>query len=476
MIWLLIVLLAFIFQIATILVLEFRNPDKAMAWLLILFCIPLVGFVLYYLLAQDYTKKRKLRKHGSHLYRKKKGQLGKQTVIVNNVSRMQNPKFMHHERLFGLLSHLSANPITGCNETKVLEDADLTYTAMLEAMDTAKDHIHIEFYIFRDDMIGTRFQEMMIAKASEGVKVRLLCDGFGSYHVKRTFLQRFKDSGVEVHIFLPPLLSFFGRRANYRNHRKIVVVDGTIGFVGGINIGDDYLGLDPKMGYWRDTHVEIRGDAVYTLQNTFITDWRLASGEQIDHPMMYPKHNCKKDEQVQILTSGPDQHGDAIQEMFFGAIAVASQRIWITSPYFIPDDSVYEGLKTAAISGVEVKVLIPFKSDSRIVHLASLSYVEDLMLAGVKFYQYTKGFVHAKVMIVDDLLATVGTANMDKRSFFCNFELTALMFDQAPIKQLEEDFINDLNDCEEIDLKQFLLRSRFERGAEIVARMLSPLL
>ncbi|WP_019636037.1 cardiolipin synthase [Paenibacillus fonticola] len=476
MVWLVLVLLAFIFQIATILVLEFRNPSKAVAWMFILFLFPVVGFILYYFVAQEYKKRRKLRRRGSKLFQQIRARLWRQAVIVEMADEMSNPEFRNHERLFGLLKHISESPITGCNETKVLTDGEETFTAMLAAMECAQDHIHLESYIFRADGIGHQFKKVMLQKAQEGVKVRLICDGLGSYHLKSSFVRDLQEGGVEVYFFLPPLIATFDRRVNYRNHRKILVVDGRHGFVGGLNIGDDYLGMDAKMGYWRDTHLQVSGDAVYFLQNAFLGDWRLASGQRINEPELYPQHACQGKEQVQVLTSGPDQHWDAIQEMCFGAIAVANRRIWITSPYFIPDPSIYNAIKTAAVSGVEVKIIIPDESDSRVVKLGSLSYVEELLESGVKFYQYQKGFVHAKVLIVDDLLATVGTANMDMRSFFCNFEMTAVLFDAAPISRLCKDFLNDLAESKEIELSVFSRRSRLQKGLELLCRLLSPLL
>ncbi|MEF2967592.1 cardiolipin synthase [Paenibacillus sp. M1] len=476
MVWLVIVLFAFIFQIATILLLEFRNPGKTVAWILILFLVPLVGFVLYYFVARDYKSRRRLRRSGSRLFQEMKARLWEQADIVDRLDKMRNRDFAGQERLFSLLTHLSESPITGCNETRILSSGEEAFPAMLAAMEEAHDHIHIEFYIFRHDGIGTRFKEVMIRKAREGVKVRLVCDGLGSHRLARIFVSELKAAGVEVYFFLPPLIAFLDRRVNYRNHRKIIVVDGTVGFLGGLNVGDDYLGLYKKMGYWRDTHLQIRGDAVYFLQNTFLGDWQLASGQRIYDRDLFPEHHCTGQEQAQILTSGPDQHWNAIQEMCFGAVSVAKRRIWITTPYFIPDASIYAGLKTAAVSGVEVIVIIPGRSDSRLVKLASLSYVEELMQAGVQFYEYGKGFVHAKVMIVDDLLASVGTANLDMRSFFCNFELTALLFDPKPISGLAQDFERDLADSRRIPLQEFARRPRRQKAAELLARLLSPLL
>ncbi|MCM3204469.1 cardiolipin synthase [Paenibacillus illinoisensis] len=479
MIWLVIILVVFIFQAATILVLEFRNPSKAVAWLFILFCVPLVGFVVYYFVAQDYNKRKKVRKAGSRIFREIRETIWEQAHIVEDASQMPDHGFEHQQRLFNLLTHLSESPITGCNHSKVLTNGEEAFSAMLHEMEKAKHHLHVEFYIFRDDVISTQFQEVMIRKAQEGVKVRFICDGLGSHKMSWSFIRELKEAGVEFHFFLPPLIATIDRRVNYRNHRKIVVVDGKVGFVGGINVGDDYLGQYPNIGFWRDTHVQIEGDAVYFLQNTFLNDWKLASGEQISEPQLtelFPPHICSGEERIQILASGPDQEWDAIQEMCFGAISVACNRIYITSPYFIPDPALYEALKTAAVSGVDVKIIIPYQSDSRLVHLASLSYVEELLRAGVEFYQYRKGFVHAKVMIVDELLATVGTANMDMRSFFCNFELTAVLFESSSMNRLIEDFERDLQECSKIDLEVFQGRSRGQKGAEILSRMLSPLL
>jgi len=476
MVWLLLALIVFIFQMATILLLEFRNPSKTVAWMFILFCCPMIGFVVYYFVAQDYKARKQLRTRGTRLFRQIRAVIWSRAVTVKKIEEMHNPEFRHQERLFNLLSRLSESPITGCNTSRVLTDGEETFGAMLKAMEAAKEHIHIEFYIFRHDVIGTRFQEIMIRKAQEGVKVRFMCDGLGSYKLKREFIDKLKEAGVEFHFFLPPLLAFIDRRINYRNHRKIIVVDGVKGFVGGINVGDDYLGQYPKMGYWRDTHLEIEGDAVYFLQNVFLNDWQLASGEKIADPALFPEHRCEGEEQIQIVSSGPDQSWNAIQEFCFTAISVAKKRIWIASPYFIPDPGIYEGLKTAAVSGVDVRIMIPWRADSRLVHLASLSYVDELLLAGVRFFQYQKGFIHAKVLIVDDLLASVGTANMDMRSFFCNFELTAALFEQSAIDRLTADFERDMTVCREMTKKEFQRRPFLHKKAEMLCRMLSPLL
>jgi cardiolipin synthase len=346
---------------------------------------------------------------------------------------------------------------------------------MLEAIERAEKHIHFEFYTIRHDAIGNRFQEALIRKAMQGVKVRVIYDGIGSYSLSNAYINKFKQAGIEIYPFLRPLIAFFDKRINYRNHRKIIVIDGLVGFVGGINIGDEYLGGDPKLGFWRDTHLKLHGDSVYYLQTTFMTDWLFVSGERLTDNSMFPEHHESKTSLVQVISSGPDAYWDAIQEMFFAGIVAAKKRVYMTTPYFIPDASITMALKTAVLSGVDVRIILPYKADSRIVQYASRSYLLELMQAGVQFYLYRKGFMHAKVMIVDHMMATVGTANVDMRSFFSNFELNAVMFNRDVIDRLEADFWADLKDSDELKLTEFEQRSRLEKGKEVIARLLSPL-
>ncbi len=477
MIWLVLALLVFIFQIATILILEFRHPTKTIAWLMILFIVPFIGFVMYYFLATEFRQRRKVRHKGSRMTEVTRSHIINRCKVVNLPGEFSNDQMHNEDRLFGLLKNLPDCPITQCNETIIYNNTRDTYDAILESMEQAKDHIHLEYYIFKADHIGSRFQEVMIRKAREGVKVRFIYDGVGSYELVDGFLQELKDGGVEAHSFLPPLVAFFNKRINYRNHRKIVVVDGNIGYLGGMNIGDEHLGSNPKLGYWRDTHMCLLGDGVNFLQHTFLIDWSLVSGEKLmeDH-RYFPVHHCPGIEQVQLISSGPDTQGDGILEMYFAAISTATKHIYITSPYFIPDQSIMMAIKTAAISGLDVRIIIPGVADSKIVELASLSYLEELMRAGVKFYQYHKGFIHAKVMIIDYKLATVGTANLDMRSFFSNFELNAVMFDMKTIKRIESDFFQDLIDSRELTLAKFMQRSRYQKAREVLARLFSPLL
>ncbi|OPH53159.1 cardiolipin synthase [Paenibacillus ferrarius] len=474
MVWVVIILLLFIFQTATILIGEYKRPAKTVAWLLVLFIFPIIGFIMYYFMAKEYSQRKMVRRKG----RRKMSEMKHQWMGSNGSDAVFGKgkyELFEDTRLCGLLYNIPGSPITMRNRTEVLTNADVTYEAMLQAIEVAQKHIHFEFYTIRDDEIGLKFQDALIRKAKQGVQVRVIYDGVGSYSLSKAYINKFKQAGVGIHPFLRPLIAFFDKRMNYRNHRKIIVIDGLVGFLGGINIGNEYLGADPKLGFWRDTHLKLYGDSVYYLQQTFMTDWLFVSGERLMDSTMFPEHNEPKASLAQVISSGPDAHWDAIQEMFFAGIVAAKKRVYMTTPYFIPDPSITMALKTAVISGVDVRIILPYKADSRIVQYASRSYLLELMQAGVQFYLYRKGFIHAKVMIIDHLMATVGTANVDMRSFFSNFEINAVMFDTAIIERLEDDFFMDLKESKELKLAEFEQRSRLEKGKEIIARLLSPL-
>jgi len=477
MIWIVLALVIFIAQVATILLLEFRRPSKLAAWLLILFLFPLIGFVMYYFLAQEYQHRRKLEaRRGQQQVKERQEQLYREVSAATRPEEIVSGQFMHQERLFQLLTSLPHAPITGNNATHVLTDATEMFPALLGAIAGARHHIHLEYYTIRADRIGKQFQQALISKAREGVEIRIIYDGVGSLGLSDPYVQELQAAGIQTQCFLPPRFAFFDKRVNYRDHRKIAVIDGLIGFVGGINIGDEYLGANPKLGFWRDTHLQLEGDAVYYLQEAFMQSWLFTANVLLTGDRYWPAHTCNGEEQVQIVVSGPDMEADTIQKTIFAAVAAAKSRIYITTPYFIPDPAVLLGLKTAALSGVDVRIIVPDVADSRLVLNASLSFVDELLSCGVHFYRYQKGFVHAKVLIVDQLLASVGTANMDMRSFFSNFECNALLYSSKAIERLAQDFYHDLEQCEAIVQDVFRQRSRKRKASEHFARLLSPLL
>ncbi|XID92851.1 cardiolipin synthase [Paenibacillaceae bacterium WGS1546] len=470
-----VLLFIFIFQAATILLLEFRRPAHATAWLFILFLFPLVGFILYYFLATEYRRSRKARRRGA-LDRKRRAKLLAMTENARSAADMPTGELAMHDRLARALIGRVELPITLRNRSRVFNNGMAAYDAMLGAIRGAKHHIHLSSYIVRDDGIGRTFQQALLEKAREGVKVKLLYDGIGSIKLKDAYIRALREGGVDCACFFPLRPSFLKKRMNYRNHRKITVVDGKIGFIGGINVGDEYVGKHPRLGYWRDTHLGLEGDSVYWLQEVFLKDWEIATKEKPDDPAFFPTHDCPRGEAVQIVPTGPNRRGDAIHDAVFAMAGAARERIWMTTPYFIPSASVAMALRDAATSGVDVRIVIPYVPDTWLVHLATLSYAEEMMRSGVRVWQYRKGFIHAKTLVVDRFAAVVGSANMDLRSFFSNFEINAHLFDPAAIANVERDFLQDMEDSREINLQKFLSRSRAQKAKEAMARILSPLL
>ncbi|SDP23629.1 cardiolipin synthase [Paenibacillus sp. yr247] len=475
MAWLTLLLILFIAQIGFILFWGYKNPSKTVAWLTITFLLPFVGFVLFFFIAKDYKPTV------PSVYRKLRSRLPS-LLMDNIVSAEQAPQYRSRHvrsqrRLFRLLQSIPESPVTQCNDIAIYNNGNDTFAAILEALDRADHHIHMEYYIIRNDIIGRQVQQTLIRKARQGVQVRVLLDGLGSHELDEPFMKELRDAGADIRFFAPLGISLLLRKQfNYRNHRKIIVIDGNTGFLGGINIGDEYLGHHRKFGFWRDTHMKLRGDAVFFLQHTFMNDWYAVTGEPILSQEFFPTHDCAGNARLQIIPSGPDTPWNSILEVYFSAFTTAQNHIFIISPYFIPDRTILMALKTAALSGVEVKIILPEIEDHVLVKWAAYSYMEELMQAGVEFFHYKKGFIHAKIVIVDHTIASVGTANMDMRSFFDNFELNAAIYDEASIKRLIADFQNDLFDCAEVVLSEMSRRSSLQRGKEILARILSPLL
>jgi len=342
----------------------------------------------------------------------------------------------------------------------------------------AEHHIHLEYYIVRDDELGQEIKEILIKKAKGGIEVRFLYDAVGSWKLSKSFIQELKDAGVEIVAFAPVKLPFLNHKINYRNHRKIIVIDGVIGFVGGLNIGDEYLGRHAYFGNWRDTHLFVRGEAVRTLQLIFLQDWYYQTGETILNPTYLSPvlTSVHADGGVQMIASGPDSRWEINKKLFFSMITSAKKSIWIASPYFIPDDDILSALKIAALSGIDVRLLVPSRPDKRIVFHASRSYFPELLEAGVKVYEYNRGFLHSKLIIVDDEIASIGTSNMDMRSFHLNFEVNAFLYRTKSVTTLVSDYVYDLEHSNQLSYQLFKNRSIFHRIIESTSRLMSPLL
>lgn len=465
---------------AVIIVLENRNPSKTVTWLVVLYVLPIIGFVIYIFFGRNFRKKKRFKGKVkiNQLDHTIEQVIETQNQVLKQKDTFLNEEYYSKKRLINLLLQTNQAPFTLNNQAQVLTNADQKFAAVFAAIDQAKHHIHIEYFIIKDDEIGNTFRDRLLMKIKQGVQVRIIYDGAGSWRldINGEYFKPLIDAGAEVHCFAPIRIHFLNSKINYRNHRKIIVVDGETGFVGGINIGDEYLGRSEKFGFWRDTHLQIKGDAVYFLQNIFIEDWHFITGQYLKAECYFPPHCHVGNQLIQIAASGPDSEWNSIMQLYYATMASAEERIYIISPYFIPDDSILMALMTAALSGLDVRIIIPNIPDHHIVFWATQSYMADLLQAGVKVYQYKKGFVHAKVMMVDGVVASVGTANMDIRSFQLNFEVNAFLYDKQIVARLEEDFMKDIADSRLITYEEYQERPFLNKVKESGARLLSPLL
>jgi cardiolipin synthase A/B len=460
--------------IAFVIFLENRHPTQTITWLVVLGSFPLVGFFFYLLFGRNYRKEK--------MYRKKYF-LDKQaflTVEGEDDPRSEEKLSLmgeHQARLFTLAQKLGNSPISFDTSTKVLTNGQETFQHILEQLNRARHHIHMEYYIVRDDYIGQEIKKVLIEKASQGVEVRFLYDAVGSWKLSKKYINDLKKAGIETVCFGPVKLPFLNNKFNFRNHRKIIVIDGMIGFVGGLNIGDEYLGRNRNYGFWRDTHLMIRGEAVRSLQLIFLQDWYyMTNNSFLTAEYLSPQIDEKNHGGVQLIAGGPDNEWSVIKNIFFSMITSAKNSVWIASPYFIPDEDIFSAIKVAALSGIDVRLLVPNRPDKRIVFHASRSYFPELLEAGVKVYEYERGFMHSKIVIVDNELASIGTSNMDMRSFHLNFEVNAFLFRTKSTQKLVEEYINDLEYAKQLELLSFRKRHIGLRLLESTARLLSPLL
>lgn len=452
--------------------LENRPVSHLLAWLLVFFFVPVAGFIIFVLIGRNIRKKR--------IYRKKekqdKAMLDRLKCLQDNAGIGSSANDPLLGKLMNLLDNNSKSLMTGGNQVRVLTNGSETFPAILEAIEAARHHIHLEYYIFNEGKVGNQLAEILREKARKGVEVRLIYDDFGSWGLRNDFIKELRKTGIECHAFLPVRLHRFASRVNYRNHRKIVIVDGQTGFIGGLNIDDRYLYGDPDLGFWRDTHLQIHGQAVAGLQNIFLNDWHFASDTRLDEQKFFPVVTSPGNALIQIVSSGPDSDWESIMQLFFYLIANAKKSVYISSPYFFPNESILTALVTASLSGTDVRIILPSRSDSKLATWGSFSYFEQLLEAGVDIYLYNNGFTHSKVMIIDDIAASVGTANLDIRSFSQNFEATALLYDKESITKLKNDFENDLQQCNRITYDAFEKRPRHHKIYESTARLFSPLM
>ncbi|MEA3444518.1 MAG: cardiolipin synthase [Bacteroidota bacterium] len=455
---------------------ENRNPIKTIAWIIVLILLPIVGIILYFYFGRNYRKEKIFTKKEIADTESSRKLIAPFGIDIEEVQKICSKKVISKLKLMKLLLKNSRAQLTIANRVKVLNSGKETFDSIIEELHSAKNHIHLEYYIIEDDEIGNNIKNILIDKAGQGVKIRLIYDDVGSWSLSDGFVDDLRNAGVEVYSFMSVKTYRFANKINYRNHRKILIVDGKIGFMGGVNIADRYLKGHDGKGFWRDTHLRIEGDAVKNMQIIFLMDWYFMSSKIIDNINCFPPHQVDEKHLLQITTSGPDSDWANIMQTFFSAIATAVDYVYISTPYFLPNESILTAIRTASLSGVDVKIILPKKNDSFLTNYSSRSYIENLLEAGVGIYFYKKGFTHSKLLMVDDVFATVGSTNMDIRSFDQNFEVNALIYDEEITSEIKKAFIEDLGYSEKVELETYKNRKLVQKFFESIARLFSPLL
>lgn len=467
-----IIAIVYVYTILTTVIMvmmENRNPVKTIAWIVVLILVPIVGFIFYIFFGKNLRKqfvvsRRSLQKLKGYSY------------SVEDIRRVSSDILPEeHRNLATLVMNSCDAEAYPNNDVRLYTDGKSLFDDIFVDLESATHHIHLEYYIFLSDEIGRKVIDILLRKARQGVSVRVIIDDVGSWQMKKSAIAEMRAAGIRVECFLKVGLPFLSSKVNYRNHRKILVIDGRVGFMGGMNIADRYVkGL--KWGPWRDSHLRIEGAGVAGLQKTFLYDWYFVDRKLISDPNFFPLPEPKGKTLLQMVTSGPDTVWNSILQMCFTAIVQARKYIYIETPYFLPNDSIVTALQNAALSGTDVQIILPEKADASFTLIGSYSYLNEMFKAGVKIYFYKKGFIHSKTIVIDDKISTVGTANMDMRSFEQNFEANVLMYDPEIAIKMRNLFEEDRSNSEEVNKAIWEKRPISQRVRESVARLFSPVL
>lgn len=448
--------------VLTAILLENRNPVKTLGWIMIMILFPIVGIVLYIFLGQDLRRKKII---------------GNKLRFPNlNVSMRYSDEPERFAKVANLLSETDGAQVSRGNNVEVFTTGADAFKSLYNDIEGAKEHIHVEFYIIENDKLGNRFRELLERKAREGVRVRVIYDYLGGWKLPIAWRMSLKEAGAFIHPFLAADNFFKFTLLNYRNHRKLVVVDGKVAYTGGMNLAERYR-WGNRLGLWRDTFVRVEGPAVHSMQYSFLVDWSFVDGRVVTDKKYYPELSYfENGERVQVVTSGPDSDWRNIMQGVVAAISRAEKEILIHTPYYMPPEPVMNALETAALSGVRVRVMIPERNDSKIVAAAGRSYIESLLRAGVEVYYYQHNFLHSKAIVIDGYLSIVGTANMDNRSYEQNFEIAAFVYGEKTAQRLVEGFETDMESSRQLNVNLWRHRKWYKRYAESLARLFSPLL
>lgn len=462
----------------SIIFVEKRDTTTTWAWLLILSIFPFAGFILYLLFGQNISKEKIFNKKAVIDKHKLANSINKQSTLHHATNEFAD--------LIKMNINTNEATYTVGNSVKTYINGEDKFKDLLEDIKKAKKFINIEYYIFRYDNLGKKLIDILGKKVSQGVEVRLLVDAMGSKSLSKKDINLIKETGIKFAFFFPNILPYINLRINYRNHRKIVVVDGIIGYVGGFNVGDEYVNHGKQFSFWRDTHIRIEGSAAYELNKRFILDWEYAAKEDInDNQKSNIKPNINAHSSIpnsinevgiQIVSSGPDNMEEYIRNSYLKIINNAKKNIFIQTPYLVLDDPMIASLKLAASSGVDVRIMVPNKADHFFMAWALSASIGNLIYSGVKFYKYKKGFIHSKTIVADSSVSSIGTANLDIRSFKLNFEVNAIIFDPLIARNNEQIFNEDAKNCHLLTLEEYENRGKRIKILESLCRLIFPIL
>jgi cardiolipin synthase len=461
--------------VAIMIILEKRSPFKTIAWVLVLILIPIFGLVFYLFFGQEFRKQKLFSRRGVKSLGKIRRLSIKQLRDIERTDLQFSPDVLEKKNIIRLLLNNSDSLLTTGNQCKILNNGAETFRAIFDAIKSARHHIHLEYYIIDDDKIGNQLKNLLINKSKQGVEVRIIVDDVGSWDLKEKFFNELRNAGIEIYPFMEVRFPRLTSRVNFRNHRKILIVDGKIGFTGGINVADRYIQGKPKIGPWRDTHLEITGDAVAAMQVVFAADWYFVINDNLAGEKYFPPLSEGNGTPVQISASGPDSDWENIEQAYLAAILSARKYVYLTSPYLMPPQTLVSALKTAALSGVDVRIIIPEKSDAITPKWCSFSYIEQFLEAGIKIYFYQKGFIHSKTLMIDDVFSTIGTTNLDFRSLETNFEINAFIYERKFTRLMLKYFIADLRNSHEVKLTDWEKRPWHFKLRESLAHIVSPM-
>ncbi len=450
-----------------VVVLDNRNPVKTMAWVMVLIFLPFVGLILYFFFGRNERRERIIGKKSLNKLLSK--------ALTKYQSQYAYDYPQKYEALIQFCKSTNLAFPFQSNRVEVFTNGYDKIQALIAELYKAKNHIHLEYYIFADDPVGRLIRDVLIDKSREGVEVRVIYDDVGNWTVSSDFFNEMRDAGVEVRSFLKVRFPPFTSKVNYRNHRKIVVIDGHVGFIGGMNIAERYV-KGVSWGVWRDTHLLIEGKSVYGLQTAFLMDWAFVDQTLITDKKYFPPIQVNDKCLMQIVTTNPISPWRNIMQGMIQAISLARKYVYIQTPYFLPTEPFANALQTAALAGVDVRLMLPEHSDSNLVHRGSRSYIAEILRSGVKVYFYQEGFLHAKMLVSDDIFSSVGTTNVDFRSFEHNFEVNSFIYNEELSIKLKNIFIVDQHSSKQVFLKNWEQRPLRERMIESVVRLFSPLL